>query len=314
MSFRIDREVFEGEHLVRISNEDTKEYFEVLPSLGGTVKQISLLKDNHSLYSILREDGKGESATNPLFRGRVLFPFNDRIPGGKYQFEGNEYQLPINCEEDQSSIHGLLYNRAMKEGGFELTEQDGSVTLIHQFKESDFKGYPFSVKISITYKLNVSSFSMEFKIDNTGSKGCPIALGWHPYFLCPGQLSGWEFEYSGNSYVEVGHDLLPTGNQIAVEGSHFDFRKPKKLNDLALDIALECSNDGEMSLESDQYKLKLDYDKDLFKYTQLYIPDERDSIAIEPVSAATNAFNQEGLGLITLVPQETKLGAICVRL
>ncbi len=314
MPFRIDRETFEGEDLVRVSNEDTKEYFEVLPSLGGTVKQISLLKDHHSLYSILREDGKGECATNPLFRGRVLFPFNDRIPSGSYQFKNETYQLPINCEEDQSSIHGLLYNRVMEEGEMKLTDHEGSITLIHQFKESDFKAYPFSVKISITYKLNASSFSMEFKIENTGSKACPVALGWHPYFFCPGQLSSWEFDHSGGSYVEVGHDLLPTGKQNTVKGSDFDFKKPKKLNDLSLDIALECPNDGEMSLKCDQFKLMLNYDQDLFRYTQLYIPDDRDSIAIEPISAATNAFNQEGLGLIVLEPQAMKLGNINIRL
>ena len=43
-----------------------------------------------------KADSDEEILLNPLFRGRLLFPFNDRIPNGKYYFDGREYSFPIN--------------------------------------------------------------------------------------------------------------------------------------------------------------------------------------------------------------------------
>jgi galactose mutarotase-like enzyme len=50
-----------------------------------------------------------------------------------------------------------------------------------------------------------------------------------------------------------------------------------------------------------------------FRYTQLYIPPQRTSIAVEPVTAATDAFNRPELGLRRLGPGERIDGKVTVK-
>ncbi len=64
--------------------------------------------------------------------------------------------------------------------------------------------------------------------------------------------------------------------------------------------------DGHLLLEITQ--------SELFQYTQIYIPPDRGSIAIEPVSAATNAFNVPALGLRVLEPGQGVDGTVTVTL
>ena len=46
-----------------------------------------------------------------------------------------------------------------------------------------------------------------------------------------------------------------------------------------------------------------------FRYCQLFVPPNRGSIAVEPLTAATNAFNQPELGLTILEPGEEVSGS-----
>ena len=66
-------------------------------------------------HRLLVEDAAEELLANPWFRGRLLFPFNDRIPGGVYRFEGREYAFP--CTEGDDALHGFLWQRAMRVRG-----------------------------------------------------------------------------------------------------------------------------------------------------------------------------------------------------
>jgi galactose mutarotase-like enzyme len=58
-----------------------------------------------------------------------------------------------------------------------------------------------------------------------------------------------------------------------------------------------------LSLEGE--RVVLAQDTRVLRYTHLYTPPQDGSIAIEPLSGATNCFNLSDLGLITLLPRET---------
>ena len=78
---------------LKLINQETQESLVLCPSLGGTIVSLTLGSDQHQ---IMRNDLDAELLKNPLFRGRFLFPFNDRIPDGIYTFHDKTYQLPKN--------------------------------------------------------------------------------------------------------------------------------------------------------------------------------------------------------------------------
>lgn len=302
-----------GFAVVRIKNERGC-FFDVIPSLGAMVYRIGLSgKDDH-VQDILRFDSPDKLDENTHFRGRVLFPFNDRIPEGRYSFKGKEYRFPINEVSDCSSIHGLVYDKQFVEKESHLTEESGSITFAYNIHSGDWDYYPFSSSLDVTYKLSDEGFGIYYVFSNDGNETMPVALGWHPYFNLRGQVDTWKLRCGGGRYVAVDDSLNPTGEILSVEGEAFDFRELKKIGKEELDLAFTAQSRGQTILEDENYRLSLYFDPRLFSYCQLYIPGERDSIAIEPVTAATNAFNIDGLGRIDLKAGESMKGSVKISL
>ena len=129
-------------------------------------------------------------------------------------------------------------------------------------------------------------------------------MGWHPYFALDSIADDWTFYHKGDSYVEVGDNLMPTGNSPSVKNTIFDFGVGRSFGSAEYDIAISAPMDGFMRLSDGKFHIDMTFDPSFFKYTQIYIPPSRKGVAIEPVSGATNAFNDHSLGLREVAPGE----------
>ena len=131
---------------------------------------------------------------NPEFwknRATVLFPICGRLFGGKYYYQGKEYEMPL---------HGIakLYDfdyKVLAENQVELTLKANEQT-----KES----YPFDFELKMTYTLIDNVVRTSFNVKNNGQTTMPFSYGGHPGFNLP--LSSDEaFE---DYYVEFSKDSL----------------------------------------------------------------------------------------------------------
>lgn len=292
---------------------------EVVTDLGGTVHRIVLEDSRTSMpegvptREILAPATAPELRENPWFRGRLLFPFNDRIPRGRYQWEGRTFQLPVNSPEDGSALHGFVYNRPFERIGGGPTPAGGVfLRLASRIAPGDFPGYPFEVTLDATYLLEARRFTLELLARNSGQVPAPLAFGWHPYFTFGQRVDGLRLRADCDHYVPVDEALLPSGELRPVEGTDFDFRDGRTIGEAALDIALTAPTDGRIVLSSAADQIEVELDGEVFRYVQLFTHPDRLSLAIEPVTAATNAFNLPQLGLRTLKPGETLCGRATV--
>ncbi|MBB6480719.1 aldose 1-epimerase [Spirochaeta isovalerica] len=299
--------------VVRLDN-DKGSFVDIIPQLGAMIYRLALKTGKGEVKDILRYDSPGELESNPMYRGRVLFPFNDRIPGGKYCFNNSVFFLPINEVSDNSSIHGLVYDKFFDEIHCLIQSDYAELTYSFSISDEDWSGYPFSINLNVTYRLSEKGFETAYHIKNTGIQRLPVALGWHPYFKLGDKVDDWILTCGGGKYVAVDEQLIPTGEIKSVSGTSLDFTVPAAINDSELDIAFSNSVDGTISLSNGMEQLILEFDTSLFPFVQLYIPPERDSIAIEPITGATNSFNIENLGRLVLAPGETKSGRVVLRL
>jgi aldose 1-epimerase len=282
---------------IRLSNA-LGESVVILPKMGGTIQELNL-KVNGALQNVIVADKEENLIENPLFRGRLLIPFNDRIPGGKYSFLGTSYSLPINCEDDGSSIHGLLYDKDL-----EVVSCNSSSAILQYVFQNECSGFPFHLKVLLKYKMEATGFMLHFEFQNLGNITTPLAVGWHPYFSLGGCIDDHKLDLNGKAFVEVDESLLPTGNLPSVSGQEFDFTKAKAIGSQELDLAITAPDDGITRLILDGKKIEIIQDVSFFPYVQMYIPIDRKSIAIEPVSGATNSFNNAKLGRKDLKPAE----------
>lgn len=252
------------------------------------------------------------------FNGHILLPFNDRIPGGLYRWGGEDYRLPVNDPAGNDALHGLLYALPMKVETVDIEAKAARAILSRSLSPSESPGYPFSLFVRMTCSLYPDSFQLDIEVRNRGNSPAPCALGWHPYFRLPGDngeplpIDELQLRMPADYYVAVDEALLPTGEYPPVAGSSYDFRIIRAIASTEMDVALHKAGNpvllsgGGLTLEVRS--------SPLFTYWQVFTPEDRCSIAIEPVSAATNSFNHPELGLRTLTPSASIHGRIQVQL
>jgi aldose 1-epimerase len=311
--FSIQQTTRGGFQVLQLKNESTGEFVEIIPALGGMVHRL-VLKNNNQLHDLLSFDADQELKLNPLFRGRILFPFNDRIPQAQYSYGNRVFHLTPNCGEEPCAIHGLVYDQPFIMAGQAMNDHACSIRLEYKIQPERFQGYPFEVTLRIEYILSGAGFELKFEIFNQGATAAPLALGWHPYFTFGGSLKGASLQARSAFYLEVGPDLIPTLNFLKTAGSIFDFSKAKPVENREMDITLACPENGETTLSGSDGKIILFQDPYFYKYTQIYIPKDQVAIAVEPISAATNAFNFHELGLSVLPTGQRIQAVIRVRL
>ncbi|MCK5672735.1 MAG: hypothetical protein KAH95_05130 [Spirochaetales bacterium] len=268
---------------IKLINHKTKESLVLSPTFGGTVVSLTLGPD---LHQILENDKEEELLDNPLFRGRFLFPFNDRIPDGKYTYEGKDYQLVINCSEDESAIHGFMYNKEVSI----LKHTETEVVFYWRTGKDQIQGYPFDISLKTEIKLHNSGVKIYFTVINEDTIPAPYALGWHSYFKTdPTSTLQAKYPY----YFDIDKNFLSVGDGVPLSGSKFDFSKVSSFSDLFLDHSFKVPADGITILNNKKYSIKIQQEN--FAYTQLFIPPEKTSIAIEPISSKPNSFNSDEL-------------------
>ena len=307
------------------------------PDHGGAVRQIRLVAQGETTPLDILSPGTS-AEPEPEFRGCFLFPFNDRIPDGVYHFHDREHRLPINDHEFGDAIHGFAYQKQARVSGAQASAAgdrgassdpaslppagafaDAGATgatvatgaMAHvEVDVADEPGYPFRVRLAVDIALSGPKAALRFTATNIGREAAPVTIGWHPYFCLPGSVTDeLRLRIPASGYVPVDKKLVPTAVSAELTGTELDFTGSRLIGPTTIDIAYGGIS-GAVTLESRRHRLRLRQDRALFGYVQVFTPPTRDSIAIEPVSAATNAFNWPELGRRVLEPGQSVAGSV----
>lgn len=306
-NFSIITDKFGEFERIKLVNTCSDEYISILPQWGGMLLS-SALKINNSLIEILDCYGSPEELKEELagsFKGSNLFPFPNRIDGGKYQANGNQLSLDINFPNENNAIHGLVYNKEFLIVHQEETDNSCKVQLSYSFDGSN-TGYPFNYEYFLSYTLNESGITIDNSVKNTGtSQAIPVGFGYHPYFTLGSKVDDIELEFASESTYLVGDRMIPTG-----ETEKFDtFNTAKAIENYEFDTCFGFG-DADKVHSTKLISKELNGGMDIWqkggeqglKFVQIYTPPHRNSIAIEPMSCIANAFNNK-IGLIELEPK-----------
>jgi aldose 1-epimerase len=278
-------------------------YRAVVTEVGATLR--GLWYDDRSLLS-----GFAENERMPFYRGAILAPWPNRIRDGQYAWAGELHQLPINEPRRQCAMHGLV---AWLRWSLEQHDQQ-SVTLASVIWPQP--GYPFLIRLSVTYRLAEDGLTIALSALNSGSSPAPYGCSIHPYLTPgPGPVDRWTLRLPAASFVTVDPDrLLPSG-QASVAGTALDFRKGRLVADKVIDLAfteLEFDESGmcnALVTAEDGFGVSVTWNRRC-RWTQIHTADRpeakynRSGLALEPMSCPPDAF-RSGEGVRTLRPAET---------
>lgn len=302
MSFSIRENQEKGYKTLRLSEDEEGLSVDIAPFCGAMLDGFRIRTTEGTInlidsYASL-EDCKDGIRKN--FKGVKLSPYVCRLGGGKYTLGGRTYQMEKNSLAGEA-IHGLLYDRAFKENRRKISDNSATLQLQIDYKGED-AGYPFPYRCQVEYSIyRDNRLTMDTWITNLSDTAIPVVDGWHPYFRTGTKVDELELQFTAEAFVEFDTDLIPTGKLLPYR----EFNQMKKIGNIQLDnsFLLDISDKQPRCVLSDPMKkISVEFYPDpAYQVLQLYIPPQRDSIAIELLSGVPDAFNN-GMGLKMLQP------------
>lgn len=178
-------------------------------------------------------------ANVPCFGG-TCGRFANRIAGGRFQLDGQEYQLPQNHGENHLHGGNRGFHKRMWEG--EAFSDDSVCGVRFSRVSSDGEeGYPGEMHVSVEYALPGDS-TLRIRYSATTTKATPINLTNHAYWNLRGTSGGGvsvtdhELQLFCDQYLPVDASVIPTGEFRDVAGTVMDFRAPHAIGDQIQDV------------------------------------------------------------------------------
>lgn len=306
--FAIKIEPFGKITQVKLINTQTGEYVGILADCGASLNCLVLKKgdklfdliDGSETYEQLLFDGMSS------YKGSFLFPFTNRLAGGKYAYENKNYTFDINDSDNrQNALHGYLSDAKFNIKRFEVFPEKAELELFYE-ENGQNSSYPFACEIIIKYTFHAhNGLSIQTVVKNLDTRNIPVGFGWHPYFKTSGKVDDIMLQLPEIEEIEIDSNMIPTGKLVPTS----IFKHTDSVNNTKLDTGFKLKNAAFKanisiidSTNSVRVNVWQESKETKFNFLQIYIPPNRKTIAIEPMTCAANAFNN-GMGLQLIAPE-----------
>ncbi len=191
-----------------------------VPDRDGRVENVSLACSDFA-----------EWLENSNYFGSTVGRFGNRIAGGKFSLDGEDYQLETNNEPGDlpCHLHGGVkgFNRVMWSG--QPVQRPGAVGICFTYySDAGEEGYPGNLTAKVTYWLNEAN-ELVYEVFATTDAACPVNLINHAYWNLSGnheeEILTHELSLNASTYLPTNRGLIPTGEKAPVEGTPMDFRQ-----------------------------------------------------------------------------------------
>jgi len=334
-------------HRPSITQHDKPKFLSttILPGRGMAVLQIRAFIPGKGEIDLLNSpplpeaeqllDKGDDEFGNQVFKigGAILLPFANRIrgklsPDGKTitaDVAGKSVTLPANWSSgkpgaEKHAIHGLIRRAQFEDVRWKngMLKSNASGVL----HAGNFDGHWLSstdVKVETT--LGYDAFEMTVTATNSGHDPLPMGIGWHPYFILPGNdRQQVKLHIPGQTRAMMNNydDTFTTGQRTPVKGSDYDFSMMggRALDDQYLDdnfsdltYAANGRTVSEIIDPGAKYGLRLITLSPRIKSIQVYAPTGKNFVAIEPQFNLPDPYNKSwgsvDTGMVLLQPGQS---------
>lgn len=208
----------------------------IVPDKNGKKTDVVVGFDSSEAY---------ENSSEAYF-GATIGRYGNRIDKGEFSLDGEEYSITVN--NNGNALHGG--KKGFQTKIWDAEQPDDNSLVLSYVSEDMEEGFPGNLEVKVTFSIDDDN---ELKIDYhaTTDKKTVVNLTNHAFFNLNGEGSGDILDHTLQIYADkftpVDETLIPTGELRNVEGTPFDFRKPKDIGD-------------EINAENEQLKNGLGYD------------------------------------------------------
>jgi aldose 1-epimerase len=239
--------------------------------------------------------------------GYPLIPYANRIADGRFAWAGETHQLARNFGDDPNTIHGNAWMRrwAVAESG----PRHARLTLDHAPPHDPADQWPFAYHAEQSFALDGGALRIALSVENRDNRAWPAGLGLHPYVARTPRAT---LRFSAEALWTTDARGLPS-DRVPARGDT-DFAAPRLLDGPAVD-ACYVGWGGSAAVAQPERGLVLTLSAaSPMNHLQLYTPEGRDFLGLEPVTNMPDAINRldstPDQGLRILAPGETLRAAI----
>ena len=224
-----------------------------------------------------------------------LVPFSNRVAHRRFSFAGVEHELPA-----------LLGGWAIHGAGWQLAWEACGASM-----HLDYPGgtlWPFAFRAEQAFDLQPHALRVTLRVTNTHSAPAPAAIGLHPFFP---RKTDTTLRFHADRVWQNGADMIPVANTPVPAA--WDFTACGPLGNAEIDNCFAGWNGEAVLAWPDRGQALRIAATPPFGHLVVFVPRERDFVAIEPVSNMNDALNRmetPGHGMVVLQPGETLEGQI----
>jgi aldose 1-epimerase len=252
---------------------------------------------------------RGGLATYVAERGTMgiplLHPWANRLSRERFSVAGGDVALdssfrPPSLDPNGLPIHGLL---AAADGWrvdrHEATGDGALLAASFDFGAHDelLAAFPFPHRLLFEATLTGTKLTITATVQASGDTTVPISFGYHPYFTLPGvDRAEWEIEIPVREWLTLDSRMLPTGEreECWVEAGRLGSRTFD-------DAYVAPAGSAPFVVSGGGRRIEVAFEAG-YPYAQVYAPADDDVIALEPMTAPTNALVTGGPELPLLAP------------
>ena len=244
---RIEREAFGtlpgGEPVEAVTLTNGSGMRACIITYGASIQSVFVPDRNGAMADVaLGHADLAPYLEQPQYIGSTVGRVANRIAGGRFRLDGRDYRVPVN--NGPNSLHG-------GERGFDKvnwsvigtqSDETASVTLGHVSPDGD-QGYPGMLTVTATYSLNdADELAVEYRAATDATT--LVNLSNHAYWNLAGEgaaegAMGHLLTIPAEYYLPADATAIPTGEIRAVDGSAFDFRRPRLIGERVRDASEE---------------------------------------------------------------------------
>lgn len=203
-----------------------------ISNYGGALVAIMVPDRNGNRANVIQgHDNINDIVNSPEpYLSTLIGRYGNRICKGRFQLHGKEYQLPIN--NGPNSLHGGLKGfNAKVWDALQMNDHTLVLKYVSPYGEEGFSG---EMKTTVVYSFTDDN-ELVIEYMATTNKKTIINLTSHGFFSLAGianptpTIENLECEINADFYIPIDNTSIPTGEILRVEGTPFDFRKPKTI-------------------------------------------------------------------------------------
>ncbi len=272
----------------------------IAPAVGGAIAAFEWNSE-----AILRPTSPKALADRVVrdFGCYPLVPYSNRIADATLHWGGQRFALPRYLPAEPHAIHGNGWQRP-----WEVVDADSGHALLvlrHAPAGKHAHEWPFPFHATQAFTVVDNTLTLRLDILNTGSETFPFGLGWHPFFA---RSKAMELQMRTRGVWLTDATHLPT-QHVSVP-PEWDFAALRVIGTTTVDNCFTGWQSPAV-LRWPERALAVEVSADAASdHLVVFIPQDSDFIAVEPVTHMTDAFNraaigQKDTGTRLLAPQAT---------